>query len=68
MYRKKNDEDYTLELKKHIQKYRSSSEESNGVICFLIRDSFHVEIMFVPKTPIETAEMIELGKEQNGQK
>ena len=38
------------------------ADESNGVICFAIKDTFHVEKTFVPKCPIEMAGMIELGK------
>ena len=38
------------------------ADESNGVICFAIKDTFHVETTFVPKFPIEMAGMIELGK------
>ena len=44
------------------------ADESNGVICFVIKDTFHVETTFVPKFPIEMAGMIELGMEQNGKK
>ena len=38
------------------------ADESNGVICFAIKDTFHVDTAFVPKSPIEMAGMIELGK------
>ena len=42
------------------------ADESNGVICFAIKDTFHVETTFVPKFPIEMAGMIELGKKIHG--
>ncbi len=43
--------------------YRFEGEESNGVICFVIRDIFHIETTFFPKVPYKTAWLIELGNE-----
>ena len=50
---------------KNIWKYRSWSEELNGIIVFAIRDIFHAQKTFFLKFPIEIAGMIELGKKNS---
>ncbi len=51
--------------KKKWQKYRLEHEESNGVICFSIGVSFHIETTFFRRPPYKIAGVIELGNENS---